>query len=266
MIITDCIYNTDCLGSQGLVIVPDSSVDLVLADLPYGVTANKWDKLLDLDALFAHYRRILKTPGTIVLTGQQPFTTDLINAGRDLFKYEIIWNKKQGANMLKTNVMPLYIHENILIFSNAPCNWQSSPRMKFNNFGRREYKKRASKLNNKNNPKYGKHGKEIYASGTAQKSIVTYAKELTGDHGTQKPVALFEYLIKTYSDPGDTVLDNCMGSGTTAIACIKTARTYIGFETVPEFYQICQDRVSKELTARSFFTEPDKPEWIQQNL
>lgn len=250
------IYNEDCLGKSGLCVLPDASVDMVLCDLPYGVTANKWDKQLDLGSLFAEYRRLLKTPGTIVLTGQQPFTTDLINAGREIFKYELIWSKSMATGFLDAKRKPLRSHENVLIFAAGKYNPQKTKGKPY------------SQTRGRASTNYGKHHKTktVCLDGRRYPKSVFSIKHDKSKHPTQKPVALFEYLINTYSDEGDTILDNCMGSGTTAVACIKTGREYIGFETEPQYYKICQERVSEELSARSFFTEPEKPDWSQREI
>lgn len=245
------ITHGDCLGENGLKNVSDRSIDMILCDLPYQLTNNKWDKLIPIEELFKQYNRIIKDTGTIVLFSQQPFTTDLINANRKNYKCEIIWDKKMAANFVNAKRMPLKIHENILIFYKKPGTYnpqkvKGKPYLK-----KTERKDRPSHLNNKNkgllddvsNPEGLYH----------PKSIQSFTKD-RGLHTTQKPVALCEWLIKTYTNEGDVVLDNCMGCGTTGVACLNTGREFMGWEMDEEYFNVSKKRLEdtkKELEEKT---------------
>jgi site-specific DNA-methyltransferase (adenine-specific) len=228
------IYNMDCL--EGMKLLPDKSIDMILCDLPYGTTACKWDAIIPFDKLWSEYERIIKDNGAIVLTASQPFTTKLINSNIKLFRYCWVWEKEQGVNFLMAKKQPLKVHEDICVFSKKQTKY--NPQMTkgkpyiSGKGDSGEVTGRVKKVQTKNN-------------GTRYPRSVIQFKRETGLHPTQKPVALFEYLIKTYTDEGDIVLDNCMGSGTTAIACINTNRNYIGFEISKEYCDIANERISK---------------------
>lgn len=243
------LYNEDCL--IGMNRIPDKSVDMILCDLPYGTTACKWDTVIPFEPLWRQYERVIKDNGSVILMASQPFTTDLINSNRKLFKYELIWSKSMPSGMPLANKRPMKYHENILIF------YRQQP--VFNKI----LKKRMSKPKNNGNKllilngvKVGDHINKSSLSGTYSvydaKTVnpgsiihVGSTPNNTGikKHPTQKPVPLFEYLIKTYTNEGETVLDNCMGSGTTAIACINTNRNFIGFEKEEKYYNIATERI-----------------------
>jgi site-specific DNA-methyltransferase (adenine-specific) len=231
---------------------------MILCDLPYGTTNCHWDTIIPFEPLWEHYKRIIKPNGAIVLTASQPFTTDLINSNRKWFKYDMIWEKTRGVGMLNANKMPLRLHEEILIFYNMLPTYNPQK----SKTGYIEKRKRTA----------GRPIKGIYNShNTSSKyedigerhplSIVKYKNNPwngmlfgrpfaceTNTHPTQKPVALFEYLIRTYTNEGETVLDNCMGSGTTAIACIRSGRQFIGFETDKQYYEASLKRIENELS------------------
>ena len=224
--------------------IPDGSVDMILADLPYGTTACKWDTIIPFEPLWEQYERVIKDNGAIVLTASQPFTSALIMSNPKLFKYEIIWKKERPTNFMMAKKQIMKYHENILIFYKK--NGTYNPQM----VERKEKNKRRNKprgLENqvwdiKNNGKYS----ERVLSGTNDliypNSILEFSME-RGLHPTQKPVALFEYLIKTYTNEGDTVLDNVMGSGTTGVACKNLNRNFIGMELDEGYFKIAQSRI-----------------------
>lgn len=230
----------DCLElMKGL---EDKSVDMILCDLPYGTTRNKWDTVLLFDSLWERYGRIIKDNGAIVLTAAQPFTTDLINSNRKLFKYDLIWYKPLGSGFLNAKKMPMRNHEHILIF------YKSLP--VYNPIMRK------GKLRDKGHPLssntvrcYGKYkaytscNDQYYPQSVIDVSNGDNTKE--NEHPTQKPAELFEYLIRTYTNEGDLVLDNCIGSGTTAVACINTNRRFIGFEISAEYCNIANRRIEQ---------------------
>lgn len=232
------IYNEDCLGERGLSLISDKSVDLVLCDLPYGnnKTACKWDSPLPSDKLWKEYERIIKDNGVIILTAQQPFASQLIMSNPKLFKYELIWDKMIGGAFVLAKKRPLPKHENILVFyKKAPI---YNPQMvDADPKNIRPINKGTSQ--SEALPVAGgvaKSAKDYNPNKRYPTSILSYSSKmaecnpLNRIHPTQKPLALFEWLIKTYTDEGMLVVDNCSGSGTTAHACINTHRNYICFE------------------------------------
>jgi site-specific DNA-methyltransferase (adenine-specific) len=257
------VFNEDCL--EGMKRIPDKSVDMILCDLPYGTTACKWDVIIPFDKLWEQYERVIKDNGSIVLTASQPFTSALVMSNPKLFRYEWIWHKKQGCNFNQAPCMPLKIQENILVFSKATIAYNSKNKMQYFPQGVSDVKKlcKARGVASDHLPNRRAHS-EFHQRGTNYPTdIITFAKEGKWMHPTQKPVALFEYLIKTYTlQSGQkhghsvqvaTVLDNCMGSGTTAIACINTGRNYIGFEKEEKYYNIIQDRIKNHVIQKELF-------------
>lgn len=237
------LINGDCL--EVMKSIPDNSVDMILCDLPYGTTQNKWDTVIPFEPLWENYWRIAKEKANIVLFSQQPFTTRLIISNIDNFRYEIIWEKTNPKGFLNAPFRPLVSHENIIIFyknksTYNPQTWTIP-----------EYLRTKRKIlsETRNGEAYGDKKKlRKYDDGTRQPtSIISFANRNTKHtfHPTQKPVELFEYLIKTYTNEGDTVLDNCSGSGTTAIAAIQTNRKWICIEKDEEYYRKSCERISK---------------------
>jgi len=260
MIELNKIYNEDCL--VGMSKIPDGSVDMILCDLPYGITACHWDTIIPLEPLWEHYKRVIKPNGAIVLTASQPFTTDLINSNRKWFKYEWIWDKINKTGFMLAKQCPLRRHENILIFSmgklcspNRALIPSQNP-MVYNPQNitpngniMKGKKRRVNDSRRRHDYDYklpvNDYIKEF--SNYPSSIIDINNKEINYFHPTQKPVALFEYLIRTYTNEGETVLDNCMGSGTTAIACIRSGRQYIGFETDKQYNEKSLIRIEHEL-------------------
>lgn len=234
----------DCI--EGMKLIPDKSIDMILCDLPYGTTACKWDTVLPLEPLWEQYKRIIKNNGAIVLTASQPFTTKLISSNFDNFKYNWVWNKRFGANFVQAKRMPIRNCEDILVFcfSGRLPNYypQKTLREKPIYKGSNKQSKAIPIAITGNSENFGKSHKK-YNDKFPEMLIEFNCREGRGLHPTQKPVALFEYLIKTYTNEGDLVLDNCMGSGTTAIACINTNRNYIGFELDKEYYELAKKRI-----------------------
>jgi site-specific DNA-methyltransferase (adenine-specific) len=232
--ILDQIWQGDCL--QVMDVIEDKSVDMVLTDLPYGVTArNKWDVVIPLEPLWEQYKRVIKENGVIVLTAIQPFTSVLVISNPEMFKYEWIWEKQQGTGFLNAKKQPLRNHESVLVFyDNQPTYnpqfTKGKPYKCKSGIGSSNYGKQVSVITDSDGSRYPL---------TVQKFSYDGKKE----HPTQKPVALFEYLIKTYTNESDTVLDSCIGSGTTAIACKMTNRHYIGIELSQEYCQIAEQRI-----------------------
>ena len=233
-------YLGDCLDLMKD--IEDKSIDMILCDLPYGTTACKWDTIIPFEPLWEQYKRIIKDNGAIVLTASQPFTSALVMSNPDMFRYELLWIKEQGTGNLNSNKIPLKQHENISVF------YKSLP---LYNPQMTEGKPYTIKRQKNTNVIFGKTGtKDGYKTKNKGEryptSTLYFNRELKNRyHPTQKPVPLFEYLIKTYTNEGDLVLDNCMGSGTTAIACINTGRNFIGIEKDEEYFNIAQKRVKE---------------------
>lgn len=215
--------------------IPDKSIDMILCDLPYGTTQNKWDSRIDLYKLFPIYRRIVKNGGVIALFSQPPFNADLIQANRKHFRYEWIWEKSAGTGHLNANRMPLKKHENILIFYDKLPDYH--PQFSDGKPYVTTYSTHSSN--------YGKQKDNITTVNIGKRypiDILKFSSE-HGFHPTQKPVPLLEYLIKTYTNEGETVLDNCMGSGSTGVACVNTSRGFIGMELDEHYFQIAEKRI-----------------------
>lgn len=235
-------YQGDCLVEMSK--IADKSVDMILCDLPYGTTACKWDSVIPFEPLWNHYERIIKDNGAIVLTASQPFTSYLITSNIKIFKYEIIWQKTRPSNVFNAKKMVMKYHENICIF------YKSLPTYNPQTTIGKSYKK-VHYLQDRSNGTLGKTGeKDGHISennGIMQpKSVIEISNPNHNSlHPTQKPIELMEYLIKTYTNEGETVLDNCMGSGTTGVACKKTGRHFIGIEKDEKYFELAVRRVSE---------------------
>ena len=240
------MYNEDCIGERGMCLIPNKSIDMILCDLPYGQTArNKWDTVIPFNILWEQYSRIIKDNGAIVLFANGIFTADLMQSNRRLWRYNIVWNKIMTTGFLNANRMPLRCHEDICVFYKKLSTYNPQ---KFKGEGKSHSKSKKDR-EDISGTNYGKAGmidkSEEHGDMKFPTSIITFEKvhpSLT-IHPTQKPVELFEWLINTYSNECETVLDNCMGSFTTAISCINTNRNYIGFENDDKYYELGQERV-----------------------
>ena len=231
------LLNGDCL--EILPTLEDNSVDLLLVDLPYGTTACKWDSIIPLGKLWEQYNRVCKENAAMVFTAAQPFTIMLAASNIKNFRYEWIWEKPQGTNPMNAKIMPLKSHENILVFYRRkptynPQMWQSTPYQGFSS--------NTSKIGEVYGSAQSKHRDN--PEGTRYPKTVLKFKQEKGLHPTQKPVALMEYLINTYSNRYDVVLDNCMGSGSTGIACLNTDRQFIGIEKDPDYFNLATKRIN----------------------
>lgn len=240
------LFQGDCLDIMPL--IPDNSIDMVLCDLPYGTTACKWDNIIPFEPLWEQYKRIIKDNGAIVLFGSQPFTSILINSNLKMFKYCWIWDKIRASNFFAAKFQPLNNTEDIVVFSNGGANNGSKMPMMYNPQGMTIINKEV-KNSNSVGGKIGdahktamKRGENYIQEGTGYPNkILQFIRDNDGVHPTQKPVALLEYLIKTYTNEGETVLDNTMGSGTTCLAAKELNRKFIGIEKEPKYYEIaCQ--------------------------
>lgn len=237
------IYNEDCL--LGMQRIPDKTIDMILCDLPYGTTRNSWDSVLPLDELWSQYERIVKDNGAIVLTAQTPFDKILGASRQKILRYEWIWEKSNATGHLNADKMPLKAHENILVFYKKTPTY--NPQYTYG----KPYKiVRRSKSSN-----YGKQKDTTTINDGYRypRSVLFFENEKNNTHPTQKPVPLFEYLIKTYTNPGEIVLDNCIGSGTTAIACLNTNRNFIGFELDEKYYTQSIKRIKNHTIQTTLF-------------
>jgi site-specific DNA-methyltransferase (adenine-specific) len=239
------IYNSDCL--EGMKLIDDKSIDLILCDLPYGTSACKWDSIIPFDKLWEQYKRIIKTEGAIVLTASQPFTSLLINSNIPMFKYEWIWKKSICTGYFDVQYRPMKQHENILVFGFGGVSNCSNPKMNYYPQGTiplDKPKKRADKKTNATcRSEVVAHGEQTQTN--FPKSVLEFSSEGKTVHPTQKPLALFEYLVKTYTKEGDLVLDNTCGSGTTCLAAKNTQRNFIGFENDESYYKIACNRIGQ---------------------
>lgn len=231
------LLNGDCL--ELMKNIPDKSIDMILCDLPYGTTHNKWDTIIPFDKLWAQYNRIIKDHGAIVLFSQMPFGASLIMSNPKMFRYEWIWEKNQAAGFLNAKKMPLRKHENILVFYKHLPTYNPQGLIKLD----KPIQEEGSA--NRNGKNYGVADKSFIRTHTNYPTdIITFSKD-AGYHPTQKPVDLLEYLIKTYTNEGDLVLDNCMGSGSTGVACVNTNRDFIGMELNEEYFKIACERIEE---------------------
>ena len=231
-------------------LIPDKSVDMILCDLPYGTTDCVWDSIIPFDKLWSQYERIIKDDGAIVLFGNEPFSSKLRMSNLKLYKYDWKWDKIQGANFLNVKYQPLKNIEDIMVFSKARITNGNRIPIKYNPQGFKEDVKEKTNTSDYEGT-FGtssvKKGKKFTTTGVGYpKCLIQFKKDKDKLHPTQKPVALCEYLIRTYSNEGDLILDNCIGSGSTAIACINTNRNYIGFELDNTYFNLANDRINNK--------------------
>jgi site-specific DNA-methyltransferase (adenine-specific) len=266
------IIHGDCLEEMRH--IPDKSIDMILCDLPYGTTACKWDVIIPFDKLWEQYKRIVKPNAAIVLTASQPFTSQLVMSNLEWFKYEWIWNKNMVAGFVQAKNKPMPKHENILVFSDGVTYHEEKTenRMRYFPQGLIEINKSVvCKITDRPSAlKLSKASKSEYIQTHSNypNTVLNFDCERKF-HPTQKPVALFEYLIKTYTNEGDLVLDNCAGSGTTAVAAINTNRNYICIEKEKEYFDIACDRINQPREYSELeieIKELNKPEFKQLSL
>jgi len=238
--ITMTLWHGDCLDRMKD--IPDGSVDMALADLPYATTRNKWDSAIDLPALWAQYKRIIKANGTICLFAQTPFDKVLGASNLAMLRYEWIWEKTTATGHLNAKKMPMKAHENILVFyQKLPCYTPQKTQGHERKVSTAQHKINCVKTTN-----WGEHGLTSYDSTERYpRDVLKFStdKQKTCFHPTQKPVALLEYLIRTYTLEGETVLDNTMGSGSTGVACLNTNRNFIGIEKDEKYFDIAKKRI-----------------------
>ena len=240
------LLHGDCLDLMAS--IPDGSIDMICADLPYGTTACKWDTIIPFEPLWAHYKRVIKSNGAIVLFGSQPFTSALVMSNPKWFKYEVIWFKNVPTGMAQASYAPMKYHENILVFCEGKIDTFNKEMEQREGVGKDCYKYEHY-CGESNHVKLDKV-KKFYDANLVNPSSVqlfTVVPNRNGKvHPTQKPVALLEYLIRTYTNEGETVMDNCMGSGTTGVACKNTGRNFIGIEKDAGYFEIARNRIYKD--------------------
>ena len=237
------LWQGDCLEiMKG---IPDASVDMILCDLPYGTTACKWDTIIPFEPLWEQYERVIKDNGAIVLTASQPFTSALVMSNPKLFKHEWIWEKHKGTNFYQVKSAPMKVHESALVFSKGPYTY--NPQMTEG----APYKKRGIHhklpkdhvMTPSKNIGYSDNLDTSKRYPTSVQFFSNHNQKANRFHPTQKPVALFEYLIKTYTNKGETILDNCMGSGTTGVACKNLGRKFLGIELDETYFNLAKERI-----------------------
>jgi len=236
--------------------IPDGSIDMILCDLPYGTTACKWDEIIPFEPLWEQYERIIKDNGAIVLTASQPFTTKLIDSKIELYKYNWVWKKAKPTGFSHSKNMPLKDYEDIVVFSKGSIGHAHliKNRMEYNPQGVYEVSRKIKRSTKGFSGTMERKSQSNEYTGKLSgfpKMVIEFSNVIQGTvHPTQKPVQLLEYLIKTYTIEGETVLDNCMGSGSTGVACINTKRNFIGIEKDDKYFEIAKKRIEEHLTAQ----------------
>ena len=231
--------------------IPDKLIDLILCDLPYGTTACKWDTIIPLNILWEQYKRIIKDKGAIVLTASQPFASALVMSNPSMFKYEWVWEKPNGTNFISVNYQPFRVHEQVLVFGKAGITYTpNGNNMKYypQKIAGNPYTAKTGESERRSVHREGSSmgGFETINTGDRHPRTVVKFNSDKGLHPTQKPVGLFEYLIKTYTNESDLVLDNCCGSGTTGVASQNLKRNFICIEKESQYCEIDQRRLSQE--------------------
>ena len=243
------LINGDCL--EEMLKLTAHSVDAIITDLPYGTTVCKWDSVIPFEPMWAGVRHALKPNGVFITTASQPFTSALVMSNVNWFKHEWIWSKSRTVGFLNAKNAPLKKHENIVIFSEGTTANKSSRNITYNPQGLRGINAVRKSVSQPNETIVGnrpsRQGDYSAAHAGYPNSVISFQNENKQTHPTQKPVALLEYLIKTYTNEGETVLDICMGSGTTGVACANTNREFIGIEKDPDYFLIAQERIKKAI-------------------
>lgn len=241
------IVNGDCIEEMSK--LPNESIDLILCDLPYGTTQCKWDSIIPFDNLWEQYERIIKPNSAIVLTACQPFTSNLVMSNIKLFRYSMVWEKSKSTGYLNSKKMPMRSHEDILVFyknlpTYNPQMTQGDPYDKGKAHRPTDvYREQKGEIHVKNETGL-RYPRSVQYFKTAESEGKVY-------HPTQKPISLMEWIIKTYTNENDIVLDNCLGAGTTAIASIRTNRKYIGIELDMNYYEVSKERIKNEISKKN---------------
>jgi site-specific DNA-methyltransferase (adenine-specific) len=243
------VLHDDCFNA--LASMPDGSVDMILTDPPYGTTNLEWDAAPNLARMFAEFNRVAKPNGAIVVTAQQPFATDCIVANRERFRYEWVWEKTSALGFLDANKKPLRAHENVLVFYKSLPTYNPQKTKVANDCVGSSKIRKGDYVPHYNQPRDSVY---TYDGTRYPRSVVKFSNRIEAtQHPTQKPLALFEYLIKTYTNEGETVLDCFAGSGTTAVAAINTGRKYIVVEKEEKYIDVINSRV--EAAKQTLFTQ-----------
>lgn len=240
------LYLGDCLDI--LPLLPAESIDLVLTDLPYGTTSNKWDSVIPLDALWRAYTRVGKPPAAYVLTASQPFTASLVTSNLPMFKHEWIWIKNRGSNFANTVREPMKEHESVLVFSKGKWTYNRQMQERTGSGGDRVKYNVAFRSNSENYREFEGREENALPELRVPSTWQKFNTEV-GLHPTQKPVGLMAYLVRTYSNPGDVVLDSCAGSGTTLVAAAQEGRRAIGIELDESYCEVIATRLSQQAFA-----------------
>ena len=257
----DRIYNEDCL--EGMKRIPDGVVDAIITDPPYGTTDSSWDRQVDLSRMWAEFKRVAKPNAAILIFSQLPFAVDVINANRKMFRYEWIWQKAHAVGFLNVHRMPLRAHENVLVFYRKLPTY--NPQM---SKGEPYFKKKSGVLPADSCYSHWFPCEHINESGLRFPHDVLkfkhdperYDSTRSQGHSARKPTALLEYLIRTYTNEGELVLDAFMGSGTTAVAALRTSRHFVGFELSTDLHALCLKRISEAVDED--FKERDRQRWM----
>lgn len=235
------LYHGDCLEKMKL--IKDESIDMILCDLPYGMTKNKWDTVIPFESLWSHYNRIIKKNGAIILFGNQPFTSKLVCSNLKMFRYSLVWVKNKFSDFLNAKRKPMKTNEDLCVFyKKSPTYniqyWYSTPYERWNT------QKAVDKQTN-----YGSHKKNRVKSNGKRlpTTVLKFNRVERPKHPTQKPTDLLEWLIKAYTNENETVLDNCMGVGSTGVACVNTNRNFIGIELEKKYYDIAHEQLQNNI-------------------
>ena len=235
------LYHGDCLEKMKL--IKDESIDMILCDLPYGMTKNKWDTVIPFESLWLHYNRIIKKNGAIILFGNQPFTSKLVCSNLKMFRYSLVWVKNKFSDFLNAKRKPMKTNEDLCVFyKKLPTYniqyWYSTPYERWNT------QKAVDKQTN-----YGSHKKNRVKSNGKRlpTTVLKFNRVERPKHPTQKPTDLLEWLIKAYTNENETVLDNCMGVGSTGVACVNTNRNFIGIELEKKYYDIAHEQLQNNI-------------------
>jgi len=235
------LYNEDCL--IGMNKIQDKSIDLIFTDLPFGTTSCTWDRQLPLNQLWSQYSRIIKDNGVILLFGTGVFFAELVLSNRQMFKYDLVWEKERPVNIFFMKKKFGIVHEHIAVFYNGTCKYfPKMEKRKFRSIGMFGSEKESKTHKNQ----VYKYSNDYDKTKTYPRSVLEFNRDCLKEetfHVTQKPIALLEYLIRTYTEENDVVLDSCMGSGSTGVACKKSKRNFIGFEIEKEFFDIAKKRI-----------------------
>ena len=234
------LYNGDCL--ELMKDIPSGSVDMVLCDLPYGITSNKWDTVIPLDKLWEEYNRVCKETAMVCLFGGQPFSSMLVMSNLKMFRHEWIWIKNRGSNFANTVREPMKEHESVLCFSKGGWTYNKQMQERSGSGSDRVKYNIAYDTRSTNYRDFNRRGDRVLTEERVPSSWQKFNTEV-GLHHTQKPVAILEYLIRTYSNEGETVLGNTMGSGSTGVACANTNRNFIGIELDKKYFDIAEKRI-----------------------